>query len=84
MRHDDPLLGQQLRSARLVRGWTQLQLAERAGIDPQRIGPLERGVTRHPDPAVLAALVQALALPPSWVLQAELLLSGEPEAASGP
>jgi transcriptional regulator with XRE-family HTH domain len=39
-------VGREIRAARLRRGWTQAQLATRAGVGRQVIGRLERAVTR--------------------------------------
>ena len=37
------LLGLQIRQQRIQRGWTQRELAERAGITPPTLGKVERG-----------------------------------------
>ena len=52
-------LGQRLRKLRLERGWTQEQLAERAGKHWTYIGGIERGA-RNPTVSVLEAVAAAL------------------------
>jgi predicted ATPase/DNA-binding XRE family transcriptional regulator len=56
--------GARLRRARETAHLTQEELAERAGLTPNAIGELERGRHRHPYPATVRALADALALPP--------------------
>lgn len=51
--------GQRLRELRESAGWTQVQLAERAGLHPQGIVKLERG-EREPSFATALALADAL------------------------
>lgn len=57
--------GDLLRQLRLVRGLTQEELAERAGLSVRGISDLERGVKRRPRPDTLALLAQALDLDPT-------------------
>ena len=54
-------LGQRLRKLRQERGWTQEQLAERAGKHWTYIGGIERG-TRNPTVTVLEAVTTALGI----------------------
>lgn len=54
--------GARLRSAREAAGLTQEALAERAGLSFNAVSALERGLRRHPYPATLQALADALAL----------------------
>ncbi len=54
-------LGTRLRTLRRARGWTQEQLAERAGLSYKFIGEIERGQS-NPTLETLVALAQALDL----------------------
>jgi transcriptional regulator with XRE-family HTH domain len=53
------LVGRNVREARLARGWTQEQLAERSGFSQQYISGLEQG-KRNPTIVSLYELAQAL------------------------
>jgi transcriptional regulator with XRE-family HTH domain len=55
--------GEQLRRLRERAGLTQEEVAERAGLTPDAIGMLERGVRRQPHPGTVRALADALGLP---------------------
>ena len=61
-RKPDPSFGGRLRRARRAAGFTQEELAVRAGLTPNAVGALERGEHRHPYPATVRALVAALGL----------------------
>jgi transcriptional regulator with XRE-family HTH domain len=50
----------QLRPARLAKGWTQIQLARRAGVDQGMISRIENGLTRGVGFGVVERLAQAL------------------------
>jgi transcriptional regulator with XRE-family HTH domain len=65
-------LGALLRDHRKALGWTQAELAERAGISERSVSDLERGLSRRPHPDTLQRLAEALALTPD---QAEALVS---------
>ena len=54
--------GPLLRLHRMAAGWTQAQLAERAGLSKRGINDLERGARRTPHRATVALLVAALDL----------------------
>jgi transcriptional regulator with XRE-family HTH domain len=54
--------GDQLRHARKAAGLTQEALAERAGVAPETISALERGVNRAPHRDTVEALGDALGL----------------------
>ena len=58
----DVPFGTRLRRAREFAGLTQESLAERAGLTPNSVGALERGEHRHPYPATVRALAEALGL----------------------
>jgi len=54
--------GALLRQHRTLAGWSQEELAERAGLSTRAISDLERGVKIRPHPATMRALADALAL----------------------
>ena len=54
--------GARLRHARRTAGLTQESLAARAGLTPNAVSALERGEHRHPYPATVRALSEALGL----------------------
>ncbi len=58
----DASFGERLRRLREAAGLTQEELAERAGLNADAIGGLERGARRHPYPATVRALAHALGL----------------------
>jgi transcriptional regulator with XRE-family HTH domain len=74
------MVGKFIAAARAERGWTQDELAERAGLSSDMVEALERGealwATRH----VLASLAAALALPVEDLERA----AGPPEAPRSP
>ena len=51
-----------LKAARLRKGWTQPQLAEKSGIDQRAISKIERGLVEDPQNSTVAALEEALGL----------------------
>src|SRR5262245_11821535 len=53
------VLGKQLRHRRLARGETLFETAERAGISPQYLSEMERGV-KEPSSEMIAAVAGAL------------------------
>jgi len=55
----------ELRRARHAAGFSQEELAERAGLTAAAVGALERGVRRHPYPQTVRALADALELAPA-------------------
>src|SRR3954451_12072381 len=71
----------QLRRLRESAGLSQEALAERAGLSPNAIGSLERGERRHPYPATVRALSDALGLTADEraILGATLPRRGRPE-----
>jgi transcriptional regulator with XRE-family HTH domain len=56
-----------IKEFRIGRGWTQEQLADRAGYDPRYINMLERG-RRNPSIQALVNLCQAFGVRPSAFL----------------
>ncbi len=59
---DLPSFGDLLRRARLAAGFTQEELADRAGLSVRGISDLERGVRRTPQRATLDLLIDSLGL----------------------
>jgi tetratricopeptide (TPR) repeat protein/DNA-binding XRE family transcriptional regulator len=55
--------GMLLKRYRLASGLTQAELAERAGLSPEAVSALERGVNRAPRKDTISLLADALALP---------------------
>lgn len=51
---------QTLREARTARGWTQVELADRSGVEQSIISRLERGQTIDPANSTVKALEEAL------------------------
>src|SRR5262252_3766668 len=68
-----------LRQYRTVAGYSQEQLAERAGLSHRGVSDLERGQRRAPHPETVRRLADALGL--DVVDRAALSLSVRPEAA---
>lgn len=54
-----PITGSNIRLYRKVRGWTQVDLAQRAGMTPGQISNLER-VIGHPSVWTLARIAEAI------------------------
>jgi transcriptional regulator with XRE-family HTH domain len=65
-------IGQRIRSARLRKGWNQLDLAAKAGVSRTTLYQLERGAIPSPRAATLHRLASALEIPDSWLNSAEL------------
>jgi transcriptional regulator with XRE-family HTH domain len=53
------VLGKQLRNRRLARGETLFETAERAGVSPQYLSEMERGI-KEPSSEMIAAVAGAL------------------------
>ena len=60
-----PINRAMLRMARAARGFTQGQLAKRAGVTQALISKLENGLTTDPTPDTVASLASALGYPES-------------------
>jgi transcriptional regulator with XRE-family HTH domain len=67
-------LAESLREWRRVRGWTQEQLAERAGVDRPRVAKLESGKSQAPRRGTIHKLANAFGI------STEELLDGPPNA----
>src|SRR3712207_3200333 len=77
--------GTRLRSYREAVGFTQEELAERAGLSPNAVGQLERGVRQRPYPHTVRSLADAMEL--SEGERASLLASvprGKPGSVAAP
>jgi DNA-binding beta-propeller fold protein YncE/transcriptional regulator with XRE-family HTH domain len=61
---EQPSFGDLLKRHRAGSGWTQDQLAERAGVSARAISDLERGVKRYPHDYTVQRLARALELSP--------------------
>ncbi len=62
------LVGENVRSRRVAKGWTQEQFAEASGFSQQYISGLEQG-RRNPTVVSLFELAQALGTDPASLLQ---------------
>jgi transcriptional regulator with XRE-family HTH domain len=65
---DSYSLAQRLRMARAYKGWSQIELARRAGMNNVQLSKLERGVTQDITGTTLKALCQALGVSPAYIL----------------
>jgi transcriptional regulator with XRE-family HTH domain len=61
-------LAKRLRVARAYKGWSQTELAKRAGVHHVMISKLERGATKDIQGATLRKLCEALAVNPQYLL----------------
>lgn len=71
----------ELLRARRLRGWTQTQLAERAGVSLKTVNRLERGVAGAPGVDTLRRLAEAMGTPAEQLFP-ELLGSSESSPAA--
>lgn len=53
-------LGTYIKEERMKRGWTQVELAERAGVPKQTVNRLETGTTKLPGALIRRQLAEAL------------------------
>lgn len=60
-------LSRNLRRLRTEKGWSQEDLADRAGLHRTYVSGVERGV-RNPTITIVAALAKALGVPPAELL----------------
>ncbi len=61
--HEEPTFGARLRRLRESAGLTQEELASRAGLTPNGVSALERGLRKRPYPHTVRSLADALGLP---------------------
>lgn len=69
MTQDTQRLGDRIREARTMRGWTQAELAARVGIDHTGISHLESGRRENVQIDTLMRLADALEVTPQWLLK---------------
>lgn len=62
-------LGRVLRNLRAAKGWTQEQLAKKAGMTRAYVAKLETGGKRNPSLAILQRLARALGVPVGELLK---------------
>lgn len=72
---DSENLGKRIREARIMKNYTQQQLAERAGIGQMYLGEIERG-TKMPSLKSFIRIIETLGISADYVLRDELS-SGE-------
>lgn len=61
-------LAQRLRVARAYKGWSQTELAKKAGIHNVQLSKLERGITKEIQGTTLRKLCEALDVSPQYLL----------------
>jgi len=61
-------LAQRLRVARAYKGWSQTELAKKAGINNVQLSKLERGITKEILGTTLRRLCEALDVSPQYLL----------------
>ena len=61
-------LAQRLRVARAYTGWSQRELAKKAGIHNVQLSKLERGITKEIQGSTLRKLCEALDVTPQYLL----------------
>jgi transcriptional regulator with XRE-family HTH domain len=81
MRMGEYSLAERLRVARAHKGWSQTELARRAGLHSVQISKLERGVTKEITGTTLKALCQAMGISPRYLLGMTDDIDSEFEAA---
>jgi transcriptional regulator with XRE-family HTH domain len=69
-------IGLRVRDARHRHGWSQTQLADRAGVGRAWIGKVESGTTAAPESSRLVALARALDADTHWLLTGETAPAG--------
>jgi transcriptional regulator with XRE-family HTH domain len=70
--------GEALRRRRIEAGFTQEELAERAGMSARGVQDLERGIRRNPYPGTVRRLADALTLAGADRLRLDQCLDAEP------
>ncbi|CAM4356346.1 helix-turn-helix domain-containing protein [Bordetella pseudohinzii] len=78
--------GHRLRSARVLRGWTQKDLAAACQLSQSAIGNYESGLRTRPSGASLIKLTRALRVTAQWLSSGEGPMRGEggPEDVAWP
>ena len=61
-------LAQRLRVARAYKGWSQRELAKKAGLNNVQLSKLERGITKEVQGSTLRRLCEALDVSPQFLL----------------
>ena len=61
-------LAQRLRVARAYKGWSQTELAKKAGLNNVQLSKLERGITKEVQGSTLRRLCEALDVSPQYLL----------------
>lgn len=75
----DRVVGQQLRQARLRKGWSQQQLADRLGVSYQQVQKYEKAMSKVP-PARLWTLCSVFAVPITYFFEGLTSEDGTREA----
>ena len=75
-------LAQRLRVARAYKGWSQRELATKAGLNHVQLSKLERGITKEIQGSTLRRLCEALDVTPQYLLGMTDDIESEPEAAA--
>lgn len=77
--------GHAVRAIRIAQGVSQVELAERSGLNHSYISRLERGQRCHPAPGITKKLAEALGVPMAGILAAPdvLALPQAPVVAGG-
>lgn len=65
-------IGQRVREERVAKGWTQPDLAKRAGITQPSLSEIETGETKQPEGKTLIALAMALEVRPEYLQTGKL------------
>ncbi|NLJ84783.1 MAG: helix-turn-helix transcriptional regulator [Halanaerobiaceae bacterium] len=53
-------IGQKIKKYRLLKGWSQKELAENAGLNPSTILKIEQGLTKYPSNKTLKKIFKTL------------------------
>jgi transcriptional regulator with XRE-family HTH domain len=62
-------IGRALKRLRVARGWTQQEVADRAGVTDAYIAMIETGVRHSPSLAVLRRLAKTLGVPVATLVE---------------
>jgi len=74
-------LAQRLRVARAYKGWSQTELAKKAGLNNVQLSKLERGITKEVQGSTLRRLCEALGVSPAYILGMSEDMESEREPA---